>query len=396
MVVGKGGPGGRSSTKGATGSGTVNKDSSSLSKDTGRRDGSVKRKISSTGDSRDSKAHKNGDSDSEDQMGADMSVSESLHGANSVLYNDVDTDNSPGEAAVFEAIAPATSGVSDVRDHVGLNGSSGAGSIVNGTNIAPDKAPTNSDILAYLKSMDGKITQMDKRLGTLDTLQKQVSGFEGELKRLWLYVHDNVNNSADAASKSNDRIENLEMNLGLAQSNIDQLRTNNDNLHESMNYLTSQSMRCNLVFSNIFEPANEKPHDTEHLLRDFLVDEMNIAREMADSIKLERVHRMGEPNRFGKRNIVAKFTYFKEREVIRRAGVALRGSNFYVNEQFPRDIAERRRRLQPRLASALREGRKAWIAYDKLYIDGKPVANSHTSRGGNGGDGARRGGGSTR
>ncbi|KAH3771862.1 hypothetical protein DPMN_173191 [Dreissena polymorpha] len=43
-----------------------------------------------------------------------------------------------------------------------------------------------------------------------------------------------------------------------------------------------------------------------------------------------------------------------------------------VFEQFPPEIQEKRRRLVPKMKEAKRDGKKAWIAYDTLYIDGRP------------------------
>ena len=73
------------------------------------------------------------------------------------------------------------------------------------------------------------------------------------------------------------------------------------------------------------------------------------------------------------RNVVAKFLHYKDRETVRRARMNLKGTGYYVNEQFPKEISDRRRELLPKLHQAKREGKNAWISYDTLYIDGRPV-----------------------
>lgn len=75
-------------------------------------------------------------------------------------------------------------------------------------------------------------------------------------------------------------------------------------------------------------------------------------------------------------NIVATFTIFKDRELVRRARTVLKGSRFYINEQFPKDIADRRKALQPKLRRALKDGKRAWISYDTLSIDGVTIKDS--------------------
>ena len=73
------------------------------------------------------------------------------------------------------------------------------------------------------------------------------------------------------------------------------------------------------------------------------------------------------------RHIVAKFHNFKDRESVRRCGKELKGTEYCVFEQFPNEIVEIRRKLVPKLKDAQKEGKRAWISYDTLYIDGSPV-----------------------
>ena len=89
-----------------------------------------------------------------------------------------------------------------------------------------------------------------------------------------------------------------------------------------------------------------------------------------DNIEIERAHRVG-PRRQGKsRPIVAKFLRFKQKEAIKNAAPrALRGTKFGVNEQFPKEIAERRRQLIPIMKEHKSKGLKATLAFDKLHTD---------------------------
>lgn len=73
------------------------------------------------------------------------------------------------------------------------------------------------------------------------------------------------------------------------------------------------------------------------------------------------------------RTIVAKFTLHKEREYVRKQWKALAGTPYFVNEQFPKEVVEKRRRLLPKMKAARQEGKTAWIAYDTLYVNGRAV-----------------------
>ncbi|XP_052233247.1 uncharacterized protein LOC127846112 [Dreissena polymorpha] len=110
-------------------------------------------------------------------------------------------------------------------------------------------------------------------------------------------------------------------------------------------------MRNNLVFSGIPEATSECQEDTEPKVGGFIHEKLKIAKDIVDKISFERVHRLG-PQHEGEgkpRSIVATVTLFKERELVRRQESALKGTPFYVNEQFPMEVADKRRMLVPRM-----------------------------------------------
>ncbi|XP_052784275.1 uncharacterized protein LOC128220063 [Mya arenaria] len=140
-------------------------------------------------------------------------------------------------------------------------------------------------------------------------------------------------------------------------------------------YLQSQSMRNNLVFTEVPEDntsGSEAAEATERKLRQHLQDAFKIAREMAESIWFERVHRSpGAPVTGKIRNIVAKFTFFKDREMVRKSWKQL----------FPPDVIQKRRVLVPKMKEARRQGKRAYLAYDTLYVDGTAVRADYIKNG---------------
>jgi len=54
----------------------------------------------------------------------------------------------------------------------------------------------------------------------------------------------------------------------------------------------------------------------------------------------------------------------------------LRDTQFYVSEQFPPEVAAKRRRLFRKVKEEKLAGRKAWVSYDTLLVDGKPVRDA--------------------
>ena len=321
----------------------------------GKPKNSRKRKNSSDGSSTQLKTARNG--------GSPVNVSDTLHRVNSVLYgDDSDSDESVSlNDTVFEAsISGDMPGTNDNNSDKTAPGSAKGGG---------ETPPTNSDILQYLK-------QMDKKLNKLDSLEEKVSKFDSELKKLWVFVHDRFKENKDAMSKVTERIDGLEFSLGLAQEQITQMTNDKAKVNETLLYVQSQLMRNNLIFTGITEDVNEKPDVTESKFRTFMVEKL-VTRDIVDGFQLERAHRMRDNSSFGRmgrpRSIVAKFLRFKDREVVRQARPKLKGTGYFVNEQFPKEIADRRKELLPKMRQAIRDGKRAWISYDTLYIDGRPI-----------------------
>jgi hypothetical protein len=129
-------------------------------------------------------------------------------------------------------------------------------------------------------------------------------------------------------------------------------------------------MRNNLVLGGLKEEPGE---NLDLKFRDFLVNKLKMAQSIVEFMKLERIHRMGAPGSRRDRNVVIKLAFFSDREIVRRQKRLLRGSDYYLYEQFPPEIAARRRRLVPKLQEAIKANKKAWMVYDTLYIDGQPV-----------------------
>ena len=130
-----------------------------------------------------------------------------------------------------------------------------------------------------------------------------------------------------------------------------------------------------MILCNSKEGLNEKPADTEDIVRNFMIEKLDLARDVVDEMKLERVHRLGpfSQNPNYDRNIVYKCNLFADRELVRKRKFKLDKSTYYIHEQFPPEIVAKRRRLVPKLRDAKTEGKSAWISYDTLYVDGKPL-----------------------
>ena len=88
-------------------------------------------------------------------------------------------------------------------------------------------------------------------------------------------------------------------------------------------------------------------------------------------ISFERVHKKGKYREYSEkpRNIVAKFSFYKDRERVRtRAPRKLKGSQIWVNEQFPPETeARRKKKLYPVMRQAKSDNRRIKLVRDILH-----------------------------
>jgi len=52
------------------------------------------------------------------------------------------------------------------------------------------KELSNADIVTYLKRIDDRLSLMDKTFEEIDKIGKNVEGVNGDLKKIWAYLHD--------------------------------------------------------------------------------------------------------------------------------------------------------------------------------------------------------------
>ncbi len=81
------------------------------------------------------------------------------------------------------------------------------------------------------------------------------------------------------------------------------------------------------------------------------------------------------------RPIVAKFGYFKQKEQVKSRGRELKGTDFCVNDQFPKEIWSDAKFCSQSDAVLIQKGSRAVIASGRLYVDGQLYATSVPLRG---------------
>ena len=125
--------------------------------------------------------------------------------------------------------------------------------------------------------------------------------------------------------------------------------------------LQTHSMKYNLIFEGLNETEGE---NTETVIKEFIKTELKIENE----ISFQNVHRLRKTQDRTPRAILARFTRYSDHDlVIKAVPENLRGKHYYkVYQQYPRDIADRRKGLYPKLREYRRQERRAQIVVDQL------------------------------
>ena len=222
-----------------------------------------------------------------------------------------------------------------------------------------EKAPEEQPL--WLKKIEDK-------LSLITSIDQTVKNNEVQLK-------DMLNNieliSTKMKETSNQVAEVQKENLELKFTNA-KMKVEISQLKGQVNYLEAQSRRNNLLFDGIEEVANENWEKCEKNLIQLLNEHLDTGEI---EFTFERVHRIGPMNKTDTkpRTVVAKFTSYKQRDFVWQNRAEMKGTKIWISEDFPKTIAENRKKLLPIFLAAKRSTQinSCALTLDRLYINNK-------------------------
>ena len=113
----------------------------------------------------------------------------------------------------------------------------------------------------------------------------------------------------------------------------------NKRLKDKQQNLEDWSRRDNLRFNGVREYENELWNDRKKYLKDFLFENLDL-----ENIK-KNVHIESERKKNTSRTIVARFSSYKVKETILKNTRKLKDMGYYINEDFPKETVEIRRKM---------------------------------------------------
>ena len=203
-------------------------------------------------------------------------------------------------------------------------------------------------------------------LNLMQTLSKTVEMMQTEVNSM----RSDLTVQGEEMKILKEENQSLKYRQSISESRIQRLEKTVSKQKEELIDLKSRSMRDNVVFYQIPEDNDERPQKTQELLYDFLEKEMNIA-DARESIKFDRVHRMGAKKQNQPRPIVAKCNPYSGKEKIMSSRSTLDDKVFGVSEQFPPEVDEKRRELK-RIIKSKKDADpnvRCKIVHTKLYVN---------------------------
>ena len=213
-----------------------------------------------------------------------------------------------------------------------------------------------------LKSVIAKLTEENKQLmESLNFATKEIQ---------------EIKNAAAATEK---------VTASLRKEN-DQLKAEVDKLVCRNIRLEAQSRRSNFRVYGVRDSSHETPAETEQVLRNVLIQQLQIPEEDVNNMSFDRVHRISNTRAVNQTNksksprpIIAKASFYQDKEQILSYARSLpKGSKIGVASDFPKEIANMHKKLYPILKAAKAQKKKAFFNVDKLIIEGQVYRGKET------------------
>lgn len=239
------------------------------------------------------------------------------------------------------------------------------------------------DTSTAIKTMIDSQNQAYK--GSLEAFMKQVSdnvkGLEtviNDLKRSLEFTQKEVEDlkheqkqHIQERKKDQERIYQLKEELQTCDKVIKELEGR-------ANYQEDYSRRNNLQIIGIEErPQGETWEQTANIVGKLLQDKLQMP-----NIELERAHRVGRRDNNLTRPIIARFTWYVDREAVLRNVTKLRGTRIFINEDLCPASNNIRKSQLPQLKQARSEGKVAFFRHTRLIIKEGTTSSHGDQQGG--------------
>ena len=159
-----------------------------------------------------------------------------------------------------------------------------------------------------------------------------------------------------------------------------------DYVEDQMEYMENQSRRNNVKILGLREDKEKETswEETEKIVKNVIRNQFQIKED----IHIERAHRVGKPRPLGShddtsdnddadrpkltRPIIAKFTFWKQKEKVLRAARQKKAKDIRLFPDFAKRTIDRRAEKIPELIEQRKKGKIAYLVMDKIVVNDRP------------------------
>lgn len=229
-----------------------------------------------------------------------------------------------------------------------------------------------------MAEINAKLDKILQVVAEFDAVKTRMMQLEEENKQLKQAAENTANEITDLKATTVYAYSGLENN----NQELNSLKEEVMNLKRRNIKLEAYTRRENIKIFGIEDERGESNTRTEELVRIMMREKMNIPEEDVEGFHFERVHRIPTRQDIARsskpRPIIAKFSYYKDKEYMWSFVKNLKGSGIGISNDFPKEIDEIHQKLYPVLKEAKRTGQKASFKVDKLIISGQVYRGAET------------------
>ncbi len=205
------------------------------------------------------------------------------------------------------------------------------------------ESPDHKRTMAESKSCTEDMTQ------SIQGIQKQLSELL-ESKPVWDSTQASVKTIEETLKGILDRVTKTEIDIKRITQHVHTVQDENKILKRKVHLLEEKSIKAeaysrrdNLLFDGI-------PFTADENIEEKVKDIIRVHLKCDKDIKFVRVHRL--PNK--RKTTIAKFHYYKDRELVWNERRHLKGTKIWMDEDYPVEIRNRRQVLLPIYRAALK------------------------------------------
>lgn len=195
---------------------------------------------------------------------------------------------------------------------------------------------------------------MEEILAALHKIQRDIDEQKSAITKTGKDVTESV-------TKNINKI--LDEKFKSLEQNQEELKEKIENQEQRLHYLEKQARQRNIVFFGIAE--SEKSYSNlEQIVTAFIDRYFSIQLTCNEIQEARRIGKKSEKPR----PITVTFTTLGRKIMIMKQKKALNNTSYYINEDYPKYVLEKRKELQEQVKIEKEKGNKAIIRYDKIII----------------------------